>query len=309
MGAYINYFDSTGATNTLKFDVVTDESWNGTNTVTEHPVETGADIADNVRVGLSKCQLTVFVTNEPFRPNSFTDTSPSIVTINIASLAQSSSVTVGGVTVSSQGQAPVNPTLTLTAKQWDNGLGLRTILQGVGALAGGLAGDVAGGVLGTLIDPPHAVDVPFVPGIGRDPTPGQTFGANLITVATPDDYVKRMYSLLETIRQSAQLVTVVGSKNYKENMVIASVDMDRSAETGTGAEFTIALQEIRFVTTQTVNAPKPTIARGAAPVKKGPQNPVETPAAKRQSVLKHIQKLTQTTIAAIGQGDFTVPEF
>lgn len=287
MGAYLLWLDSTGDQTSLLFDVVTDESWNGTNQITEHPVETGANVADNVRVGLSKCQLTVFVTNEPFKNTSFTDVGPQSVTITIAA----------------PDQPPFNPVQTLTAKQWRNGLALRTALQGVGALAGkalggatgGFVGDIAGGALGALINPPHTVDVPFVPGVGMDQTPGQSVGVSLVQVKTPDDYVRKMYEALETLRTTAQLLTVVGSKNYKQNMVIESVDMDRSADTGTGAEFTLALKEIRFVTTQTVNAPVPTIPRAKTPVAKGPQNPVPVTPPKRQSVLAKLETLLAAT--------------
>lgn len=58
--AYIE-FDST----ILHFDVVTTETAEHTATVTEHPVESGSDIADHVRDGLDTVTLEVMVSNTP----------------------------------------------------------------------------------------------------------------------------------------------------------------------------------------------------------------------------------------------------
>ena len=60
MGAYI-LFDG-GA---IHFDVVRNETVTMSASVTEHPVEQGADIADHIRDELMKIRLEVFVANEP----------------------------------------------------------------------------------------------------------------------------------------------------------------------------------------------------------------------------------------------------
>jgi hypothetical protein len=283
-GAYLIYLDSTGAATTLVFDAVMEETWTGTNTITDHPVETGADVTDHVRVGLMHCELSVFVTNEPFRSNTFANVAPQTISFTIAA----------------PGQDPATGQ-TLTAKQWDNGLGIRTALQAAGVAVGGFAGDVAGGLVGAALAPARPKDVPFNPGVGLDPTPGQQFSAKLQTVTNPQDFVALYYATLETLRQSAQLITVSGSKNYQPNMVIESVEMNRSADTGTGADIKIGLREIRFVTTQTVNAPMPSIPSGATPVKKGQQNPVDIPPQKRTLALEWAQKIFGATVPLLKQ--------
>src|ERR1700722_5899376 len=52
-------------TNFLTFDVCTTRTHEGSSDVTEHPVETGANIADHIRPNLDKITLEVFVSNSP----------------------------------------------------------------------------------------------------------------------------------------------------------------------------------------------------------------------------------------------------
>jgi len=58
-GAYLVFDD------TLRFDVVTNEQTEHSATATEHPVETGANIADHVRDQLDRVTLEVLVSNTP----------------------------------------------------------------------------------------------------------------------------------------------------------------------------------------------------------------------------------------------------
>lgn len=293
MGAYLTFPDGVLSFTTLQFDGVTDESWDAENEASEHPVETGSNITDNVRVGLAKCQLTVFCTNEPHQPNSFTTPTLTATTINIP----------GPADQDAEASIPDNPDRTqppdtVTAKLWDNTLNFSAALKGVGSLVGGavggstgsIVGTALGGIAGALLNPPHEKDETFSPlgGLGVDPNVGDQFKVQLYTQSSTDDFVERMYSALDTLRTSATLITVVGSKNFKENMVITAVNMHRSADTGTGAEFTISLQEIRFVSTQTVTAPAATVPRAKPPVNKGPQNPKPAPPQLSRSIMRNM---------------------
>ncbi len=62
MGAYILRAGNLG---TLAFDVVTGETHTVTNEITEHPVESGANVTDHVRSTLDTIHLDVFVSNSP----------------------------------------------------------------------------------------------------------------------------------------------------------------------------------------------------------------------------------------------------
>lgn len=63
--AFLLWTEKSGTLRTLLFDCVTEEGQTLTNTVTEHPVEEGANIADHVRNDLEEVKIDVFVTNTP----------------------------------------------------------------------------------------------------------------------------------------------------------------------------------------------------------------------------------------------------
>ena len=292
MGAYFSFPDGVLSSTTLMFDGVLDESWDLENEVSSHPVEVGADVTDNVRVGLAKCQLTVFCTNEPFQANTFASPSMQQTSISIAA---------------SDGDRSAPD--TLVAKEWDNKLNFQAALKGVGSLVGGAAGGgtgsiigtAVGGIAGALLFAPGEVDKSFSPigGLGIDGAGDESFQTQLLGQADNTiDFVVKLFSALETLRTSATLIDVYGSKNFRTNMVINSVNLHRDASTGTGAEFTISLQELRFVSTQTVTAPAATVPRAKPPAPKGPQNPKPSPPARNRSVMRSLA--TQSVKLGLG---------
>lgn len=82
MGAYIQW-----GGNFIFFDVITSESHSKSATITEHPVESGADVADHVRIALDEVTLEGFISNNPIANGS---TKPN----NLGTLT-SSSATLG----------------------------------------------------------------------------------------------------------------------------------------------------------------------------------------------------------------------
>jgi Dit-like tail protein len=62
----IVWFDDSGAVVSAMFDVDEQETHDLQNVITEHPVETGADISDNVRPQLEKFTVEGYVTDTPF---------------------------------------------------------------------------------------------------------------------------------------------------------------------------------------------------------------------------------------------------
>jgi hypothetical protein len=65
----LNWADDAGAVVSAIFDVDLQETHEGTNIITEHPVEDGADIADNVRPQLRRFTLEGFVSDTPLLSN------------------------------------------------------------------------------------------------------------------------------------------------------------------------------------------------------------------------------------------------
>jgi hypothetical protein len=308
MGAYLTFLDGVLSFTTLSFDGVQDESWDLPSEISSHPVEKGADVTDNVRVGLTKCQLSIICTNQPHQANSFT--TPTLTLTNISTPSPSGQDATGVFAVAADRSAAPDQ---VTATVWDNQLNFDAALKGVGSLVGGAVGGGLGSVVGTavggiasaLLAPPGPKKVTFTPqgGLGTARPTGDSFQVQLQAQDTPDDYVARMFSALKTLRDSATLITVHGSKNFQENMVIASVNMHRDASTGTGAEFILQLQEIRFVTTQTVTAPAATVPRAKPPAHKGPQNPTQAPAPLTRSAMRNLALQSVKTGGGMLTGD------
>lgn len=64
-GAYITFVDGSGALRVITFDCTVRVLHNGTAVVTEHPVDQGANVADNIRPENRRLTLEVEVTNTP----------------------------------------------------------------------------------------------------------------------------------------------------------------------------------------------------------------------------------------------------
>ncbi len=285
--AYLSWTDSAGALHTFFPDLVLSENWSENATVTEHPVEQGANVVDHVRVELVKCELALFATNEPVGANNFTN--PELTAVVLEGL-------------DGPGQVIPSPPV---ADVWDANLALKGALLAAGGAIGGLAGGVvgnaigaaAGALLGGLVtgkDTP--TPVPTVITVTAAPTViGQ---ATVQTLSESQDFVQQTIELLEQLKSSAQLVTLNGSKQVVQNMVIESFTYVREAETGTGAEITLGLKEVRIVQTQTVNVPLQ--PRASSPTTNGNQNPSDGSAAQQTDVLTQLGSLGAGALSKVG---------
>lgn len=275
MGAYLM---TPGGATTLRFDLVTSESWDEDTEVTDYNVEEGADVTDGVRVALRICNLSVFATNEPLGSNSFDQAELSLLPITIAAPGQT---------------AP--GTKKITVPEWDNGIALRAALTGVGDVVGGVLGGgvgtqiggAVGALAGALLGGPGEKDLTIQPAVGLDPTPGQSLNSQTYQFSAESDFVQQTIDQLRTWKNAAQPLTCVGTKGSVDSMVIEKLNIQADSETGTGRSITLALKEVRIVKTTTVNAPKPTLPRAKKPVPKGAQN--TTPKAPAKSVAKVVK--------------------
>ena len=285
--AAITWDDTGNGGGTIHFDCVVDENWDEGAAVTEHPVEVGADVADHIRVQLRKCTLHVWSSNEPIDRNW---------------VAQA---TVGGVTLDAPAAAWQAGPNTLTIPVWDNPIALRAL---GGALAG-FAGQAIGGALGGAQTGQLAGDIAALVGLEAAylalpasaepqvvPTDAglQPFGATSFTAQVQQwpggtsgvDYVSAMVSALQLLKNTAQLIQVIGSKTACYAMVITGLTTVRSKDTGSGADITIEFSEVRLVTTQTVAAPIPNLSAGGGvpPQNKGKQDAGDAPPQTQTSV-------------------------
>jgi hypothetical protein len=252
---YLTWTDASGTVNYWVPDVTISEEWEQGAEVTEHPVEQGANVADHVRVALPKVTLEVFATNEPTAPGN-----------NFAAMQL-----VG---------------LPMTANVWmSNSLlrGLTLAAGGALAAAAGAAGgsnasaavSLAGLAAASFVPPGQAVATPMVASVYQFPG-----GA--------DDFVLLTIQLLLSLKNTAQLITVNGSKQSEDNMVIEDFTYTRGEDEGTGATITLGLKQIRIVQTQTVSPPLPAIPRAAGQTNAGLKPPTDGTPAQQQSWLSAI---------------------
>ncbi len=289
-GAYLFYQivdpdtnDITGS-NIVQFDCVMSEEWDLDTTITEHPVETGSNITDNVRVSLQKCQLTVFMTNEPLGQND----------LDNAEL------------VGQQVSAPL----------WDSKLAERSAVVDLASTVGP-AGVIAGGIVNGLLVAPAVRPQTLIAntyvrdtvGLAQLPGGGVLEGLPQPGLQISFDYVARMVKILSNLKGDystldprtgqqreptpPKILKVIGTKHTCDNMLIESLNVHRDVDTGSGATITIGLKEIRFVNTVTVTAPAASLPRAKTPVTKGPQNTSTDPAATQKQSL--LSKLYQST--------------
>lgn len=88
---------------------------------------------------------------------------------------------------------------------------------------------------------------------------------------------KALLDLLDRARRDKRIVRVLTRMRDYENMMIEQISVTRSLSEGNGATFTIALTEIRFVTSETVDAPKPSEPIAKSKKSAGSKNAKEDP--------------------------------
>lgn len=294
--AYLFWKDSAGGSNYLAFDQVQTEEDDENATVTEHPVEVGADVADHVKIELVEIRLKVRSTNEPIPMANPAISAAAQPGDKIWGSGQQAGQLVPlEIQVTSTPEAEIIESITIPT--WVNNITARALLKtatgAIGSAAGGgvggAIGSAAGGLLGALLFAPTEQDVTFTPQLAGVPVFTQTtISAQTYQWPAGTDYVASTHALLVQLKNSAQVFTVFLSKGGEyDSMVIEKLSFMRSSDTGSGEDITIGLKQVLIVTTQTVAAPIPHLSAGGAKptVNKGAASAVPAPAV---SALKNI---------------------
>ena len=282
---YFTWLDATGTAQVFYPDLVVSEAWSNPATMTEHPVEQGANVIDHVRVELCKLTLTIFATNEPVGANTWADPGG----------AQGAAIS-GGYSPSS-----ATKTSSVSASVWDSNLTARGIAVAAGDLAATAAASAIGGIGGGLVGEATIFGAGLLEGIllaghatsqsvavvaGSPAAPQVSDVANVQFFAETQDFVERTIGQLLYLKSTAQIVSVYGSKQVQPKMCLEDVSYTRSEGEGTGAEITLSFKEIRLVQTQTSSAalPSPSVPSASSNVAKGTQNPEDAAPAPQESV-------------------------
>ncbi len=112
--------------------------------------------------------------------------------------------------------------------------------------------------------------------------------AQVYKFGTDFDAVAETLTILETLRDTAQLIDLVTPKRLHESMFLEKISMTRDAKSGDGATFKIDVKELRKVKVSLVNAPVPTEVRGNVAKNKGSKGAKPVPEGPKKSIAKSI---------------------
>lgn len=234
----------------LEFDVITGESHEIGATVSEHPVEEGANIADHVRPDLQRLKIKAYVTDTPIN--------------------QVTQLGIGPGTL--QGQATSTEVPGRTSRQ----LTQFSIEGGYAPLT--LPGNVP--LVGNISVPTNGFKRPFVPATVHPSEWG--YGSNSVNgyFLKFDTKLRRCWGIfnqLEYLCSQGVIIEVSTDLRYYERMLITSVTAPREATSG--IEFSIDLQQLRTAKTQKTfvkRRAKPVEKRAAAQVDQGKKTAPQT---------------------------------
>jgi hypothetical protein len=290
--ASLDYTDAAGNFKTLVFDAVLSEDWHPSATVTEHPVEDGANVADHVRVGLMTCTLKIHVTNEPTGDNQFATAQNTVMDLDVTSWSNGLDLAVqvaqiAGLAADVAGTAVDGSPLgnkTAALFRTIQTIGLTTAATGESYTSYDITGALSVGnyPIRSAADAASALTYEGIANLA--PGGAQSLSSVLVGPVvqfqgTFVDFASELINLLTYLMEQATLFNVIGSKRTRNNMVITDCPDHRGAteETGTGAQIEITLKEIRIVQTSTVTAPTPALPRAQVQTNAGAQDNKDAP--------------------------------
>ncbi len=237
MATIIQYVDAaSGEQRVIDFDVITGEDHQISSTVSEHPVEEGANVSDHVRPNLSRLTVKGVASQTPIQPKTF----GGVIADGAPIIGAYSPMEVPGRTARQ-------------LKAWN-------IRGGFAPLT--LPSNVP--VIGGISVPTNGFRAPFVApeffpaewGFDSNTVSGQFLQFELVM-----QRVTGIFRQLEALCLLGIPVEVLTDARYYPRMLITAVQAPKDGTTS--MEFTITLQELRTAKTQ-----RTTVKRTAKPVEK-----------------------------------------
>lgn len=257
MATLITWVDETGKLGVIQLDALQSESPEDALSITDHPVERGANVVDHARQEPTRISIEGMVSSIP---NPRIDTDAGFQTFEIAAPAMT---------------APGTQTIKIEPPKTPLDVSPNGLIQaGIGAIANAITGGP--NLNGTFS------------GVSHQTT--ETLKGQFYQQSAPRDRVRDVYEALLKVQSDRQLVTVsTRDRDYFE-MMIERVAKPRAVEDGGSAKFQIDLKQIRVAASRTVQAPKPTEVRGKGHVNKGAQTTKkdEDPKQKRKTLAKAV---------------------
>jgi hypothetical protein len=245
MGVEISYLAGNSLVS-IEFDATVRELHTSSVTLTEHPVEKGANISDHVRPELTHLTCEALVTNHPIRlpRTNMQGVSGRVQALDLAWRIGEESVRKTRLEIPKRTEIPIGVPL-------------------VGALI-------------TQADLLDGTEVREVDGLVFTPGPDGA-AAQVLQFDGEFDRVRSVYEELLTLQASATLLTVNTSIKEYDNLILQNLTAPREIKDGASITFTFDLREIRFATTQTVKVSADKKRQPAAKTNLGakPTEPVE----------------------------------
>lgn len=242
---------------TIWIDVSISESHELSAEVTDHPVEDGSNISDNVRPAPRVVQLEGLVTNHP--------TEMPLSHVGGARATEDAGV----IDVTSVPGTRLPPfSQEIQGEPTDLGF-----IPG-GGQATALVGAV-GGVLGINTTLPRRR---FAAELYTEDRTGRTFYAvNALAFTEEFDRVGAVYQALCDLVANPQLVRLVTGLDIYDDCVLSNLKFDRSSEIGRDAlRFSATCRVLRIVNAQSLRVPRPAEQRGKPGQSRGKQATEET---------------------------------
>lgn len=230
--------------------------------VTEHPVEDGPSVADNIRPTPRTITIEGLVTNTPLELPLTQRGSAGILTGRQP------------IDVATNPQPYIAPfTERILGEPITVGLG---VIPGVGQLTA-LAGAVTG-ALGITVNVPRREFAAQV--YHRDRNHQTNVGLNALAFTADFDRVRAVYDALCRVVEKSEVVQLITGLEVYDDVALADLSFDRSKEVGRGAlRFSATCKVLRMVSAETVKAPRPTEQRGNPGTSRGKQTTAPTPPA------------------------------
>lgn len=262
-----------GTTKVLTFDATLSEDHKWSSTITDHPVELGADIADHVRKDLDELTLEVFISNSPVEPrlaqvqtfHGLVDEAvPMVATKGQKPLSVKALVLQKDLRVQELHVDLAQPKIALTPA----GLAVSLVQRGLRA-----------------IKPPH-----FTATAGLQSSVKNREAVALVQwFENPVDVVALVGRTLYDLRSNATLVTVYTPKRIYEDMALKEIRLKRDDQTGDGARFSLDFREVRTVSTKFGEVPLPSLKKAEPKVDVGAKTSAVTDQGSPGSVLSALK--------------------
>lgn len=229
------WLDSSGAIISVRFDAVTSETHEALMTITDHPVEVGANVVDNAREMPQTIAIEGYVSNKPLASNpgvgALLKVQPLDLTVELPNQPEYQNLPLN------LPKKDLQPSLTV----------------------------ITGAIKDLLHPPPSSATV-------RRPALFTKYGISVATQSPSGDFpdrVRDMYEALTKARVDRSLIRVVSAIEDIDAMMISQISVPRTIEDGNGATFHVELRKIRLVSSESVNAPAAAEDRGKVAVSKG----------------------------------------